>query len=178
MRSNKKETARAAAELLQYWQEKGAIFDKARLEAAVIHWGGRETVLEVSSWGALTMTENSEVEVDFYIKRYSDFDLLRIARAVGLGYEEEVASILVNVHISRHSAVGVVFGHTKKGPNGRYADGHFIQISDILATAKEGRFWVVTTINSRYVIATFQRDGGRSSFNEFWRLVGNRYPNI
>ncbi|WP_341524122.1 hypothetical protein AABC73_14355 [Pseudomonas sp. G.S.17] len=50
MRSNKKETARAAAELLQHWQEKGAIFDKARLEAAVSHWGGRETVLEVSSW--------------------------------------------------------------------------------------------------------------------------------
>lgn len=46
LRSNKKETARAAAELLQHWQEKGAIFDKARLKAAVSHWGGRETVLE------------------------------------------------------------------------------------------------------------------------------------
>lgn len=37
---------------------------------------------------------------------------------------------------------------------------------------------MVTTINSRYVIATFQRDGGRRSFNAFWRLAGNRYPNI
>lgn len=104
------------------------------------------------------------------------FDLLRIARAVGQGFEEEVTAVLVNVHISRHSAVGVVFGHTDQGPHGRYADGHLIQTSDILATTKEGRFWVVTTINSRYVIATFQRDGVRRSFNEFRRLVGNRYP--
>lgn len=48
--SNKKETAKAAAELLQHWQRKGVIFDKTRLEAAVSHWGGRETFLEVLSW--------------------------------------------------------------------------------------------------------------------------------
>lgn len=123
------------------------------------------------------MTDNSAVEVDFYAKRYSDFDLLRIARAVGQGFEEEVTAVLVNVHINASSAVGVVFGHTKQGPHGRYADGHLIRTSDILAVGKEGRFWVITTINSRYVVATFQRDVGRRSFNEFQRLVGNRYPN-
>lgn len=84
------------------------------------------------------MAGGSTVEVNFHVKRYSDFDLLRIARAVGQGFEEEVTAVLVNVHISRNSAVGVVFGHTKKGPHGRYADGHLIQTSDILATAKEG----------------------------------------
>lgn len=123
------------------------------------------------------MTESSEVEVDFYVKRYSDFDLLRIARAVGQGFEEEVTAVLVNVHISQRSAVGVVFGRTRKGPHGRYADGHLIRTSDILGTAKEGRFWVITTINSRYAVATFQRNGGRRSFNKFRRLVGNRFPN-
>jgi hypothetical protein len=40
------QTKRKQPGLLQHWQEKGAIFDKARLEAAVSHWGGRETVLE------------------------------------------------------------------------------------------------------------------------------------
>lgn len=123
------------------------------------------------------MTDNSTVDVDFYVKRYSDFDLLRIARAVGQGFEDEITAVLVSVHISKHSAVGVVFGHNNQGPHGRYADGHLIQTSDILATAKGGRFWVITTISSRYAIATFQRDGGRRSFNEFQRLVGNRYPN-
>lgn len=122
------------------------------------------------------MMDNSTVEVDFYVKRYSDFDLLRIARAVGQGFDDEITGVLVNVHINKHSAVGVVFGHTNQGPYGRYADGHLIQTSDILAMAKEGRFWVITTITSRYVIATFQRDGGRRSFKEFRRLVGNRYP--
>ncbi|MEW5669102.1 hypothetical protein AB1288_22610 [Pseudomonas putida] len=123
------------------------------------------------------MTDNSAVEVDFYVKRYSDFDMLRIAGAVGQGFEDEITAVLVNVHINEHRAVGVVFGHTKKGPHGRYENGHLIQTSDILATAKEGRFWVITTIDSRYVIATFQRDGGRRSFKELRRLVGNRYPN-
>ncbi|MEN1693568.1 hypothetical protein AAIH60_24510 [Pseudomonas aeruginosa] len=31
------------------------------------------------------MTEDNMVAVDFHVKRYSDFDLLRIARAVGQG---------------------------------------------------------------------------------------------
>lgn len=50
LRSNQKETVRAATKLLQHWQEKGVTFDTVKLEAAVSHWGGREKALEVSSW--------------------------------------------------------------------------------------------------------------------------------
>lgn len=123
------------------------------------------------------MPGSSKVEVDFHVKRYSDFDLLRIARAVGQGFEEEVTAVLVNVHIHDRSAVGEVFGHVRQGPHGRYADGHLLRTSDILAAKKEGKFWVITTINSRYAIASFRRDGGRRSFRSFQSLVGNRYPN-
>lgn len=123
------------------------------------------------------MTEDNTVAVDFHVKRYSDFDLLRIARAVGQQYEDEITAFLVNVHIHRLSAVGVVFGHVRQGPYGRFADGQLIQTSDILAMKKEGKFWVITTIHSRYVIATFRRDGGRRSLKDFCRLVGNRFPN-
>ena len=123
------------------------------------------------------MTEDNTVAVDFHVKRYSDFDLLRIARAVGQQYEDEITAFLVNVHIHRLSAVGVVFGHVRQEPYGRFADGQLIQTSDILAMKKEGKFWVITTIHSRYVIATFRRDGGRRSLKDFCRLVGNRFPN-
>lgn len=123
------------------------------------------------------MTKGNTIAVDFHVKRYSDFDLLRIARAVGQQYEDEITAFLVNVHIHRLNAVGVVFGHARQGPHGRFADGHLIQTSDILDTRKEGKFWVITTTHSRYVIATFRRDGGRRSLRDFCRLVGNRYPN-
>ena len=123
------------------------------------------------------MSEVNTVKVDYHMKRYSDFDLLRIARAIGQGYEDEVTAFLVNVHIHRLSAVGVVFGHVRQGPHGRFADGHLIQTSDIVNARKEGKFWVITTMHSRYVVATFRRDGGRRSLRDFCRLVGGHFPN-
>lgn len=123
------------------------------------------------------MTVDNTVAVDFHVKRYSDFDLLRIARAVGQRYEDEVTAFLVNAHIHRLNAVGVVFGHVRQGPHGRFADGHLIQTSDIVNIKKEGKFWVITTMNSRYVVASFRRDGGRRSMRDFFRLVGDRFPN-
>ncbi|WP_346655470.1 hypothetical protein ACK3BK_14745 [Pseudomonas sp. L7] len=42
---------------------------------------------------------------------------------------------------------------------------------------KEGKFWVITTMNSKYVVATFRRDGGRHSLRDFCRLVGDHFPN-
>ncbi|WP_430491758.1 hypothetical protein [Pseudomonas fulva] len=121
------------------------------------------------------MTDISSISVDFLVKRYSDFDLLRIARAVGQGYEDEITAFLVNVQIQACSAVGVVFGHARKGPYGRFSDGHLIRTSDIQKVEREGRFWVITTVNSRYVAATFGREGGRRSLREFRRLAENRY---
>lgn len=121
------------------------------------------------------MTEPNTAVVDFHTKRYSDFDLLRTARAVGQGYQTLVTAYLVNVHIHACSAVGVVFGHLHPGPYGRYSDGHLIRTSDIQSVEKEGRFWVVTTVDSRYVIVTFRRDSGRRSLREFRLLMKNRY---
>lgn len=123
------------------------------------------------------MSDDNRVEVDFYTKRYSDFDLIRIARAVGQKYEDDVTAFLVNVQIYKTTAVGAVFGHVRQGPHGRFSDGHLIKTSDILGVKKEGRFWVITTVHSRYVVATFRRDGGRRSLRDFRLQVGNRYPN-
>lgn len=39
------------------------------------------------------------VAVDLHVKRYSDFDLLRIAKAVSQDYEGFITAYLVNVHI-------------------------------------------------------------------------------
>lgn len=123
------------------------------------------------------MSDTNAVEIEFHGKRLSDFDLLRIARASDQEYEEDITAYLTSVQIHGSSAVGVVFGHTKKEPSGRFADGHLIRTSDILLARKEGKFWVITTMNSKYVVATFRRDGGRRSLRDFCRLVGDRFPN-
>lgn len=115
------------------------------------------------------------VSVDLHVKRYSDFDLLRIAKAVSQEYDGLVTAYLVNAHIHACSAVGVVFGHICLGPHRRFSDGRLIRTSDIQSVTKEGRFWVINTVNSRYVIATFRRDVGRVSLREFMRITGHRY---
>jgi len=121
------------------------------------------------------MAEINTVAVDLHVKRYSDFDLLRLARAASQDYDGLVTAFLVGVHIHVCSAVGVVFSHISPGPYQRFADGRLIRTSDIQSVTKQGRFWVIHTVNSKYVIATFRRDVGRRSLREFIRIAEDRY---
>jgi hypothetical protein len=70
------------------------------------------------------VAEVNTVSVDLHVKRYSDFDLIRIAKAATQDYEGLVTAFLVNVHIHACSAVGVVFSHICPGPYDRFSDGH------------------------------------------------------
>lgn len=109
----------------------------------------------------------SGTEMTFHSKRLSNFDLLRIHMAQAQGFDLPVTAYLNHVAIVGKSAMGVVFGHVRKGPLGRFDDGHYMRTSDIVCARREGRFWVLTTLNSRYVIATFQRDIGRQTLRGF-----------
>jgi len=100
------------------------------------------------------MAEINSVAVDLHVKRYSDFDLLRIAKAVSQDYDGLVTAFLVNVHIHACSSIGVMFGHICPVPYAQCADGRLIRTLDIQSATKEGRFWVIDTVNSKYVIAT------------------------
>lgn len=111
------------------------------------------------------------VMVGCHGKRHSEFDLKRIMKAKNQVFTKPVTAYLTGVIINARAAVGVAFGHVRKDSLGRFADGHIIRTSDVLDVAKEGRFWVITTENSRYVIATFRSDGGRQSLREFRRLA-------
>lgn len=113
------------------------------------------------------------VAVEYHGKRHSDFDLLRILKAESQGFALPVTAYLTGVFINARAAVGVVFGHVRKDALGRFADGHIIRTSDILEVAREGRFWLLITEHSRYVVATFHPDGGRQSLREYRRFAGN-----
>ena len=108
--------------------------------------------------------------VNFHGKRHTDFDLTRIVKAQAQGFDEPVTAYLCGVSIKARAGIGVVFGHKRKDQYGRFGDGHLIRISDVLKVEREGRFWVMTTVNYRYVVATFQRDNGRASLRNFLNI--------
>ncbi|MCY1373714.1 hypothetical protein D9M69_610060 [compost metagenome] len=50
---------------------------------------------------------------------------------------------------------------------GRFADGHLIRTSDVRSAGLEDGFWVLATLNSRYVVVSFKRYEGRPSLQYF-----------
>lgn len=115
------------------------------------------------------------LDVNFHGKRHTDFDLKRIIRAQEQGFDIPVTAYLCGVSIRSRAGIGVVFGHMRKDQYGRFGDGHLIRTSDVLKVEREGRFWVMTTVNSRYVLATFQRDNGRASLRQYLRLSSGQH---
>ncbi|WP_410481299.1 hypothetical protein ACJ70E_01945 [Pseudomonas plecoglossicida] len=111
------------------------------------------------------------IDLNFHGKRHTEFDLTRIIKAQAQGFERPVTAYLCGASIKAQTGIGVVFGHKREDQYGRFGDGHLIRTSDVIKAEREGRFWVLTTVNSRYVIATFQRGSGRSSLLEFLRLL-------
>ncbi|WP_032900668.1 hypothetical protein [Pseudomonas lactis] len=121
------------------------------------------------------------IDVNFHGKRHTDFDLKRIIKAQEQGFDVPVTAYLCGVSIRSRAGIGVVFGHKRKDQYGRFGDGHLIRTSDVLKVEREGRFWVMTTVNSRYVLATFQRDNGRASLRQYLRLSSAQHhpsPNL
>ena len=115
------------------------------------------------------------LDVNFHGKCHTDFDLKRIIRAQEQGFDIPVTAYLCGVSIRARAGIGVVFGHRRKDLYGRFGDGHLIRTSDVLKVEREGRFWVMTTVNSRCVLATFQRDNGRASLRRYLRLSSSQH---
>jgi hypothetical protein len=115
------------------------------------------------------------IDVNFHGKRHTDFDLKRIIKAQEQGFDVPVTAYLCGVSIRSRAGIGVVFGHKRKDQYGRFGNGHLIRTSDVLKVEREGKFWVMTTVNSRYVLATFQRKNGRASLRHFLRLSSGQH---
>lgn len=115
------------------------------------------------------------IDVNFHGKRHTDFDLKRIIKAQKQDFDVPVTAYLCGVSIRARAGIGVVFGHKRKDQYGRFGDGHLIRTSDVLKVEREGRFWVMTTVNSRYVLATFQRSNGRKNLRDFLQISKGQY---
>lgn len=111
----------------------------------------------------------SDTTLELHSRRLTDFQLGRILCASKHHYDFPVTAYLSDVFVSGSTAVGVVYGHREIGQFGRFDDGHFLRTSSIRFVKKEGRFWVFTTLDARYVIASFKRLDGRPSFRAFMK---------
>jgi len=99
--------------------------------------------------------------------------LLRRARSVV--WPVAVTAYLTDVKIHGHILLGITWGHRKALPlSGKFADGHLIHTSDICGLDRVGRYWIVETRNSHYVIVNFTRANGRAEFAQLRHLWRGR----
>ena len=99
-------------------------------------------------------------------RHLTDLQLKRIVRAQQRAYDSPITGYLSDALFVGNTCIAIVFEHSRKGPREQFKDGHMIRTSHILSVHKEGRFWVLTTLNSLYVVASFKRQMGRSTFKK------------
>lgn len=99
-------------------------------------------------------------------RHLSDFQLNRIICAQQWPYDSPITGYLSDALFVGNTCIAMVFDHSRKGPREQFKDGNMIRTSHILSVHKEGRFWILTTLNSLYVVASFKRLLGRSTFKK------------
>lgn len=91
----------------------------------------------------------------------------RLKQAMSHQFDEPVTGFLTHAWIVSASCLGFVYGHARADEFGRFADGHLMRTSDVRSIRMEGPYWVLTTLNSRYVVVSFKRHDGRPSLQYF-----------
>ena len=99
-------------------------------------------------------------------RRLTDLQLKRIICSQQWPYDSPITGYLSDAVFVGNTCIAIVFDHSRKGPRELFQDGHMIRSSHILSVHKEGRFWVLTTLNSLYVVASFKCQMGRSTFKK------------
>ncbi|MCE1004975.1 hypothetical protein [Pseudomonas sp. NMI1173_11] len=106
---------------------------------------------------------SADITIEFHSRSQTELQLRRIEHAMRQTYPVPIAGFLSDVFFSSQRAVGIVFGHIDPGVYEQRADGHILQTAAICRLWKQGRFWVATTEEGRYVLTSFMRDVGRKS---------------
>lgn len=95
----------------------------------------------------------------------SPFQGRLLLRAKSIAWPVVVTAYLTDVKIHGRILLGVTWGHRRASvESGRFTDGHLIHTSDVCGVDRVGRYWIVETLNSHYVVVNFTRSGGRAEF--------------
>jgi hypothetical protein len=109
------------------------------------------------------------IEVEFYGKDVSDFQLGRLVRASSRKYTVPIRAFISDAVIAEDTCLGISFGHSARDDACRNADGTILRTEKIHCARKEGRFWLLETRDGNYIVGSFMRDVGRQSFLRFLR---------
>ena len=106
------------------------------------------------------------IEVEFHSKYLSDFQLSRLVQASLRKYTVVITAFISEAVIAEDTCLGVSFDHIERDDAYRPAGGAILRTGKIQRVWKEGRFWLLETRQGNYVIGSFMRDVGRTSFLE------------
>jgi hypothetical protein len=106
----------------------------------------------------------------------SSYAARRLSQAKHFPFIEPVTAYLTQALITSCCCIGVVHSHVRNDIWGRFQDGNRIRTSDIHSVTREGGFWVLRTESqSRYVLVTFHRHGGRQSLKTFMQFLSRGF---
>ncbi|MFZ3186163.1 MAG: hypothetical protein WA173_18710 [Pseudomonas sp.] len=98
----------------------------------------------------------------------TDYAQRRLSAAQRGAFNAPVTAFITDAQLVACCCFGVTHAHLKANTSGRFQDGHRIRTSDVIKVEYSGGYWNVhTESGSHYVIATFNRRGGRQSLDTF-----------
>lgn len=95
----------------------------------------------------------------------------QLAEALKATYPVPVTGFLVDAFVVANAGVGIIYRHARRDSTGRFADGHLVRTSDIVSIECIDGRWLITTVNSMYVVVTFKRHIGRPSIVSLQRFM-------
>lgn len=90
-------------------------------------------------------------------------------------YSVPVTGFLVDAFVVANAGIGIIYRHARRDSTGRFADGHLVRTSDIVSIESIDGRWLITTVNSIYVVVTFKRHIGRPSLVSLQRLMKSNF---
>ena len=99
------------------------------------------------------------------VRSLDPYEEIKVREACLHSYSSYINGILVDVHISACSGIGYVYGSQ------RFSQGSYVLTSDVQYAINDGGIWVLTTRNSKYAIATFEREQGRQSLEDYMKVT-------
>jgi hypothetical protein len=99
------------------------------------------------------------------VRPLDPYEEIKLREACRHPYSSYINGILVDAYISACSGIGYLYG------SHRFAHAAYVLTSDVQSVTNDGGIWVLTTKSSKYAIATFEREQGRQSLEDYMKVT-------
>lgn len=100
----------------------------------------------------------------------------RLMYAMTANFDKPVTGYIVNARFESCCCIGTIFHHQAARVDGWLYDGHRIRTSDVIRLERSKELWTfITHSGSHYVIVTFEQRTGRTSLNNFLKILARGF---